>query len=122
MFEFLNKIILRGVVGTANVQDVQGKKHVHFSVVTEKASKGPDGQFMVEVFWISVGAFEGKAIPAEEILKIKKGAKVEVVGHLRSVRYTGEDGTPRMHVEALASQLHVIEGVEDNTSILPDIK
>lgn len=122
MFEFLNKVLLRGVVGTASVQDVLCKKHVHFSVVTEKASMGPDGQFMVETFWISVSAFEGKAIPAEEILKIKKGAKVEVVGRLRSVRYTGEDGTARIHVEALASQLHVIEDVDDSTSILPDIK
>lgn len=122
MFEFLNKVLLRGVVGTASVQDVLCKKHVHFSVVTEKTSRGPDGQFMVETFWISVSAFEGKAIPAEEILKIKKGAKVEIIGRLRSVRYTGEDGTARIHVEALANQLHVIEDVEDSTSILPDIK
>ncbi len=119
-FEFMNKVLLRGVVGMASVQDGLCKKHVHFSVVTEKASRGPDGQFAVEVFWISVSAFEGKAIPAEEILKIKKGAKVEVVGRLRSVRYAGEDGTPRIHVEALASKIHVLTDEKDE-SILPDI-
>lgn len=118
--DFLNKILLRGVVGTASVQDVLCKKHVHFSVVTEKASKGPDGLFMVESFWISVSAFEGKAIPAEEILKIKKGAKVEVVGRLRSVWYTGEDGTSRMHVEVLASKVHVLADDKDESILMEE--
>lgn len=120
MFEFLNKVLLRGVVGMASVQDILCKKHVHFSVVTEKTSEGPDGQFLVETFWISVSAFEGKAIPAEEILKIKKGAKVEVVGRLRSVRYTGEDGTSRMHVEALASKIRVLADDKDESILTED--
>ena len=121
-FEFMNKVLLRGVVGANTVQDIQGKQHARFAVMTEHAYMSPDGGAVVDAFWITVSAFEGKDIPADEILKIGKGTKVEVIGRLRATRYADTEGNPRIHVEALASQLHVIEDVEDNASILPDIK
>lgn len=119
-FEFMNKVLLRGVVGVNTVQNIQGKQHARFAVVTEHAYMGPDGEAVVDAFWITVSAFEGKDIPVDEILKIGKGAKVEVIGRLRSTRYVDTEGNPRFHVEAMASKIHVLTDEKDE-SILPDI-
>lgn len=121
LFEFMNKVLLRGVVGANTVQDIQGKQHARFAVVTEHAYMSPDGGAVVDAFWITVSAFEGKDIPVDEILKIGKGAKVEVIGRLRATRYADTEGNPRIHVEALASKIHVLTD-ENDESILPDIK
>lgn len=120
-FEFMNKVLLRGVVGANTVQDIQGKQHARFAVVTEYAYMSPDSGAVVDTFWITVSAFEGKDIPADEILKIGKGTKVEVIGRLRATRYADTEGNPRIHVEALASKIHVLTDEKDE-SILPDIK
>ena len=117
----MNKVLLRGVVGANTVQNIQGKQHARFAVMTEHAYMSSDGGAVVDAFWITVSAFEGKDIPADEILKIGKGTKVEVIGRLRATRYADTEGNSRIHVEALASKIHVLTD-ENDESILPDIK
>lgn len=115
MLEFLNKVHLRGIVGTSDVKDFQGKKYIRCSVVTEYAYKNQNNETIIETFWINVIAYEGKKISGEDILNIKKGTKIEVVGRLKSISYTNPEGNRRSVVEAIANEIHIID--EDTLTI-----
>lgn len=109
MLEFLNKVHLRGIVGTSDVKDFQGKKYIRCSVVTEYAYKNQQNEAIVETFWINVIAYEGKYVSGEDILNIKKGTKIEIVGRLKSMNYTDPEGNRRSVVEVLAKEIHIID-------------
>ena len=109
MLEFLNKVHLRGIVGTSDVKEFQGKKYIRCSVVTEYAYMNQNNEAIVETFWINVVAYEGKNVSREDILNIKKGTKIEVVGRLRSMSYTNPEGNRRSVVEVLANEIHIID-------------
>ena len=108
MFEFLNKVHLRGVVGTSDVKDFQGKKYIRCSVVTEYAYMNQNNEAIVETFWINVVAYEGKNVSGEDILNIKKGTKIEIVGRLRNLKYTDAEGNQRSVIEVIANEIHII--------------
>jgi len=115
MLEFLNKVHLRGIVGTSDVKDFQGKKYIRCSVVTEYAYINRNNENILETFWINVIAYEGKKISEEDILNVKKGTKIEIVGRLRNLNYTDAEGNRRSVVEAIANEIHIID--EDTLTI-----
>lgn len=104
--EFINKIILRGIVGTAKIQQFHEKTFANISVVTEYAYRNRDGVPTIEMTWHNVRAFERKGICLEGL---EKGALVEVEGRLQAVRYTDAAGVDRTTYEVEASKLSVIE-------------
>lgn len=108
MLEFLNKVHLRGIVGTSDVKDFQGKKYIRCSVVTEYAYKNQQNEANVKTFWINVIAYERKNVSGEDILNIKKGTKIEILGRLRSLNYTDAEGNRRSVVEVIANEIHII--------------
>ncbi len=77
------------------------------SVATNYAYRDKDGNAVIETTWHNVVAWEGKEIIGLE--SIEKGSKVEVLGRLRSQRYTGEDGVERTTYEVLARSLKVLD-------------
>lgn len=102
----LNRVQLRGYIGSIKVQTAGCSKVARFTVATNYAYRGQDGYCVIETNWSNVVAWHGKDI--SDLDSLKKGDAVDVIGRLRNQRYTSADGTERSSVEILASSLKVI--------------
>lgn len=106
--EQLNRLEIRGNVGSVNILNVGDTRVAHFSVATNFAYKGRNGEPVIETTWHNVTAWEGnKGIPPLEV--IAKGTPVYVVGRLRSQKYTASDGTEKTITEVLANTVETVE-------------
>ena len=72
--EQINKIELRGNVGNVKIQEYGGSESIRFSLATNYAYKGKDGQPVIETTWHNVTAWSGKGMP--DFHKIDKGSLV----------------------------------------------
>ena len=107
--EQLNRLEIRGNVGNVNILRVGDTRVAHFSVATNVAYKGRNGEPVIETTWHNVTAWEGnKGIPSLDI--ICKGFPVYVAGRLRSQKYTANDGTERTSMEVIASTVEPVDG------------
>ncbi|MDE5890059.1 MAG: single-stranded DNA-binding protein [Bacteroidales bacterium] len=97
----MNKIELRGNIGTVRMSDTSAGKVARFSVATNHIGKDN----MVETTWHSVVAWEGKNI--RDLERIVKGEKVYVCGRMRQARFTGNDGVEKQVYEVLANRIIV---------------
>lgn len=105
--EQLNRIELRGIVGTVRVQAV-GDTHVaKISLATDYIYKGRNGDPVIETTWHYITAWESKNMP--DLNTIQRGNKLYAFGRLRSQRYTGYDGVERTSYDVVASKLQVID-------------
>ena len=104
--EQINKIELRGVVGSVRFQHINDKQMAKFTVVTNRAYKNKEGAPVIETQWHNVTAFEGKNI--QDLDKIEKGCGVHLFGRLQVQRYTGIDGIERMAVDVLCTRLTIL--------------
>ena len=68
--EQLNRIELRGTVGSIKVQTYSGKKVGRINLATSMAFKDKSGTPVIETQWHSVNAWEGKTI--EDVDSIAK--------------------------------------------------
>ena len=110
--EQLNKIEIRGNVGSVNILKAGGTRVAHFSVATNFAYKDRNGEPVIETTWHNVTAWEGnKGIP--QLDQISKGFPIYVCGRLRMQRYLAGDGTERVSYDIIAN---TIEFVENNIS------
>ena len=110
--EQLNRIEIRGNVGNVNILKVGNGRVAHFSVATNFAYKGRNGEPVIETTWHYVTAWEGnKGIPSLDI--IEKGFPIYVTGRLKMQKYTGQDGIDKTSYEVIA---YSIEKVESNLS------
>ena len=110
--EFINRIELKGRVGTVRANTVNNSRVVNFSLVTEHLYKTRDGNAASESTWFNVAAWEGKDIL--DMHKIEKGAVVHLTGRIRSSRFVGSDGADKHLYEVQASKLRVIGKEEEN--------
>ena len=101
--EQMNRIELRGNVGNIRIASVGDSKVANFSLATNYVYKTRDGQAVVETTWFNVVAWDGKYMPELEL--ITKGAPVTVIGRVRSVHFTGQDGIERNSFEVIASKI-----------------
>ncbi|MBQ9548496.1 MAG: single-stranded DNA-binding protein [Bacteroidales bacterium] len=108
--EQLNRIELRGLVGSVKVQDVSGRKVARLTVATNFAYKDRNGNAVIETTWHNVSAWEGRDICPLD--KITRGDKVSVTGRVKNQKYTGSDGVERSASDIQASRLQLIEQVE----------
>lgn len=104
--EQLNKVQLRGIVGSIRIQNVGNSKFARLTVATNLAYRGQDGCCIIETTWHNVTAWEGKGI--HDLDKFEKGSKVEVVGRLKNQRNTTSDGEDRYSTEILAHTISII--------------
>lgn len=104
--EQLNRIELRGIIGSVKIFNVGDRKCAKITVATNLAYKGQDGCCVIETTWHNVTAWEGKTIQC--IDRLGKGTKVEISGHLKNQMYIGEDGMDRYTTEILAQKLDII--------------
>ena len=109
--EFINKIELRGIIGTAAINTV-GDTHVcRCSLVTEYSYKGKDGSPVIDSTWFNIAAWEGRGMP--DFNRISKGAIVQVSGRVRTYKYTLTDGSERNSWEIFARKVTLLEPDDD---------
>lgn len=104
--EQLNKVILRGIVGSVRIINVGDRKGARMTVATNLAYRGQDGCCIIETTWHNVMAWEGKDIHDLDILC--KGDRVEVTGRIKNQRYTTSDGEYRYSTEILAHTVNLL--------------
>jgi len=109
--EQLNRVELRGTVGSCRLQKVNERMVVNMSVVTSFAFKDKDGGAVIEDQWHNVSAWEGKNV--KDLEHISKGSKVYVEGRLRSRIYTSPEGEEKTIHEILANKINLLN-VEEN--------
>jgi single-strand DNA-binding protein len=102
--EQLNRVELRGTVGSIYVKEFGTTRCVNFSVATNYCFKDRDGCPVIETTWHRVLAWEKP--DTADAFKMKKGDSVHVLGRLRIQRYTGADGVERQTVEILAQRVN----------------
>lgn len=108
--EQLNRIEIRGVVGTVKTQIINGSKMSKFSVATSRAYKDREGVAQIDTTWHNVLAWESDKIT--DLDKVKTGSKVHAVGRLQTQKYVGADGIEKTYYEVVASKVDVIESDE----------
>ena len=107
--EQLNRIEIRGNVGNVSILKVGETRVAHFSVATNFAYKGRNGEPVIETTWHNVTAWEGnKGIAPLD--SIQNGFPVYVTGRLRSQKYSASDGTEKTSMEVIASCVEPVEG------------
>lgn len=104
--EQLNKVQLRGIIGSVKTINVGDRECAKITVATNYAYRSQDGYAVIETTWHNVTAWEGNNI--HDLDSLKKGDAVDVIGRLKNQRYTSADGTEHSSVEILASSLMVI--------------
>lgn len=105
--EQLNKVELRGSVGSVKIQNAGQGRVAHFTLATNYAYKDHSGAAVIETTWHNVTAWEGKTIP--DLGVIEKGSRLYVFGRLKSQKYSAADGTDRTAVEIQASRVSPVD-------------
>lgn len=111
--EQLNRIEIKGTVGSAHFFQNGSGKFVRLSVYTNFAFKDRDGNVIIETTWHNVIAFAGKNVEIPEGLS--RYSKVHIIGRIRNQKYTDCNGEERTVSEIYASELHIIETDQDLT-------
>ena len=104
--EQLNKVELRGTVGSVYVKDFGNTMCANFSLATNYVFKDRDGCPVIETTWHRVIAWENQE--TEDAFKLEKGCHVHVLGRLRVQRYTGVDGVERQALEIVAQRVEIV--------------
>ena len=105
--EQLNKITLRGTVGSAHFRTFEGQAQNRFSVVTNFAYKTRDGQAVIDTLWHNIIAWEGRYITAEQLRAIEKGCVAKVEGRLRLNKFVSTDGIEKQVYEVVANRVKI---------------
>jgi single-strand DNA-binding protein len=105
--EQLNRVELRGIVGSVRIQTYDESKMARIGLATNFAYKDREGTAVIDTSWHNVIAWEGRNIQGLD--KIGKGTKLHVLGRIRYQNYTGVDGIDRTGTDILASQIKIID-------------
>ncbi len=108
--EQLNKIELRGVVGSVRIQSYEVNKMARISLATNFAYKDRDGTAVIDTSWHHIVAWEGRNI--QHLDKIGKGTRLHVIGRVRYQNFTGVDGVDRVATDILANRLTILNDEE----------
>ena len=108
--EQLNKVELRGIVGSVRTQKINEVTMARFCVATNYAYKDREGYAVIDTSWHNVTAWEGRNI--QNLEKLSKGAKVHLFGRIRYQTYTGADGVDRTSTDILVSKLEILDQEE----------
>ena len=98
--EQLNRIELKGTVGSVYVKDFKETKVTNFSLATNYVYKSANGDPVIETTWHRIVAWDCP--------EISKGSQVHVIGRLRATRYADANGNPQTFYEVMASEVTVL--------------
>lgn len=103
----MNRVELRGRIGQdPRIARVGNSSVARFSLATSEIFKDRNGELREETTWHNIAAWSGRNI--EDFGNLKKGVLVSVVGRLRNVKYTSDDGGEHQYMEVLANRLGVV--------------
>lgn len=108
--EQLNKVELRGVIGSVRIQNIGDTQMARFSVATNYCYKNNSGEAVIETTWHQVTAFKNDKMP--DFSSLTKGTNVEVKGRIRNNRFTDSNGEERTLTEIIASEVKVLKLVK----------
>lgn len=108
--EQLNRIELRGTVGSIKIQKISDANVANFTLATNLAYRDKDGCAIIETTWHNVTAWESKDI--KNLDRIEKGSKIHLTGRIRCQRFVGSDGIERSMYEVVARTVDLIEDQE----------
>lgn len=117
--EFLNRAMLRGVVGYIKTKSYGDIKAANYSLVTNYAYINKEGEPVIDTTWFNIIALQNENISNETFDKIQKGAWVEVMGRRRVRRVVHADGSEGTTYDIVANQINVLEPDCSNT-IFPE--
>ncbi len=104
--EQINRIEVQGKIGNVRINSYNDNQVANFSVVTNYLYRNKEGD-VIETTWHNVVAWEGKNMPDFE--KLVKGATANVVGRLKSNKYTSADGIERVGFEIIANKISILD-------------
>lgn len=104
--DHINRIELQGRVGTVRTNIIGENMVANFSLVTEHLYKTRDGGAANETTWHQITAWEGKDMP--DLSTITKGMQLNVIGRLRTFRYTNAEGQERQLYEVVAYKIRIV--------------
>ncbi len=104
--ESLNRIEIRGIIGSVNVKDIGDTKVANISVATDYAYKSQDDSIVIETTWHNVVAWEGKEI--QNLDQLEKGSFVHICGRLRNRKYVASDGSERAVCDIVAKSVELV--------------
>ena len=102
--EFLNKVELKGIVGRVSELNVQDQCETRFSIVTQYAYINEDGEQAIETTWFGCVYLA----PKESKPSISNGDKVHIIGRVRVLRYSADDGSVRDIHEVIVNEVEII--------------
>jgi len=101
----INKVELRGRIGTVRIQSIGDRLVANFSLCTEKHYQDPEGNNLIECCWHHIVVYDGKGI---NLGGLSRGVLVHLTGSLRQNKYTDVSGNERVFTEILATTMNVI--------------
>lgn len=101
--EQLNKVELKGIVGSARTSPIGNTNITRFSVATTYAYKDKEGCPILETTWHQCTSFDPKAS------ELKRGDNVSVIGRIRNNRYTDSDGNEKTSYDILVNNLTILK-------------
>lgn len=105
--EHINRIELRGNVGTVRINEHNGSKVANFTMITDFLYKTREGAAANESMWHNIVAWSGKDMPDLDL--IVKGSTVHVLGRLRVNRYTSAEGVEKQYHEVMAQKIRIVQ-------------
>ena len=103
--ETINKIELKGTVGTVSKSNISGHGFANFTLKTKRVVKPNDGgEPYVEVEWHSCEAWDDKYTD-NDLTKVVKGEPLHIIGRLRYQSYVDKDGLNKLIPIVLVKQI-----------------
>lgn len=114
----MNTIFLRRVnVGNdAQIKQVADKTVIEFSVADNRSFKNDKGEKIEVVSWFRCAYWSNKTGIAQYL---KKGASVNVLGHLIASAYTNKQGGPAIDLTVTVSEIDLLSKIEKENSPVP---
>lgn len=113
-YECINRVELRGTVGTSRVTEIGDRKIINFSLATNYAYKDKEGCPVIETTWHSCSAWAGRE---DDLTMYSKGTPLHIVGRIRNIHYTDANGCERTTPEVLASKVERVSDDPDKEDI-----
>ena len=109
--ECINRVELRGIVGTSRIQEIGNKKHINFSLTTNYAYKNEEGYPVIETTWHNCAVF----INQDDDLSIfAKGTPLHIEGRIRTLHYTDSCGYERIMTEVIAAKVKKVTPAQED--------
>lgn len=108
--EHLNKIELRGRVGTVRFAQAGDKTVCHLSVATSAVYRNQTNATVEETTWHNCTLWSSKKYP--DLSCITVGAPIALKGRFKNTKYTGADGQDKYSSEVAVYEFEIIPAEE----------